>query len=50
MNRVQIEEPRDFWILVTREKGIAPSPGEAVRWAVDRLIIDQDATTLRVQA
>ena len=31
------------WILVTREKGIAPSPGEAARWAVDHLIIDQDA-------
>ena len=31
------------WILVTREKGIAPSSGEAVRWAVDHLIIDQDA-------
>ena len=31
------------WILVTREKGIAPSSGEAARWAVDHLIIDQDA-------
>ena len=31
------------WILVTREKGIAPSAGEAARWAVDHLIIDQDA-------
>ena len=31
------------WILVSREKGIAPSPGEAARWAVDHLIIDQDA-------
>ena len=31
------------WILVTREKGITPSPGEAARWAVDHLIIDQDA-------
>ena len=31
------------WILVTREKGIAPSPGEGARWAVDHLIIDQDA-------
>ena len=31
------------WILVTREKGIAPSPGEATRWSVDHLIIDQDA-------
>ena len=31
------------WILITREKGIAPSSGEAARWAVDHLIIDQDA-------
>ena len=31
------------WILVTREKGIAESPGGAARWAVDHLIIDQDA-------
>ena len=31
------------WILVTREKGIAPSAGEAARWSVDHLIIDQDA-------
>ena len=30
-------------ILVTREKGIAPSAGEAARWSVDHLIIDQDA-------
>ena len=31
------------WILVTREKGIAPAPGEAARWSIDHLIIDQDA-------
>ena len=31
------------WTLVTREKGIAPSAGEAARWSVDHLIIDQDA-------
>ena len=31
------------WILVTREKGIAPSQGEAARWSVDHLLIDQDA-------
>ena len=30
------------WILVSREKGIA-SAGEGARWAVDHLIIDQDA-------
>ena len=31
------------WILITREKGIAASPGEGARWAVDHLIVDQDA-------
>ena len=31
------------WILVSREKGIAASAGEGARWAVDHLIIDQDA-------
>lgn len=31
------------WILITREKGIAASSGAAPRWAVDHLIIDQDA-------
>ena len=31
------------WILITREKGIVASSGEAARWAVDHLIIDQDA-------
>ena len=31
------------WILITREKGIAASSGAAARWAVDHLIIDQDA-------
>ena len=31
------------WILVTREKGIAPSSGAANRWFLDHLIIDQDA-------
>ena len=31
------------WILITREKGIAASSGAVARWAVDHLIIDQDA-------
>ena len=31
------------WILITREKGIAASSGEGARWAVDHLIVDQDA-------
>ena len=37
------------WILVTREKGIAESSGEAARWAVDHLIIDQDAVPTLVE-
>ena len=31
------------WILITREQGIAETPGEHDRWAVDHLIIDQEA-------
>ena len=31
------------WALVTREKGIAESADEGARWAIDHLIVDQDA-------
>ena len=31
------------WILITREKGIAETSGSSPRWALDHLIIDQDA-------
>ena len=31
------------WILVTREKEIADTAGAGARWAIDHLIIDQDA-------
>ena len=31
------------WILISREKGIAASPGATAKWAIDHLIIDQDA-------
>ncbi|MCY4003828.1 MAG: hypothetical protein OXF33_09015 [Rhodospirillales bacterium] len=31
------------WILVTREKGIAESSGTPAKWALDHLLIDQDA-------
>ena len=31
------------WILVTREKGIAETSGAGARWALDHLIVDQDA-------
>ena len=37
------------WILVTREKGIAPLSDAAARWAVDHLIIDQDAVPTLVE-
>ncbi|MCY4239954.1 MAG: hypothetical protein OXC93_16680 [Rhodospirillaceae bacterium] len=37
------------WILITREKGIASSPGEGARWAVDHLIIDQNAVPTLVE-
>ena len=37
------------WLLITREKGIAPSSGEAARWSVDHLIIDQDAIPTLVE-
>ena len=33
------------WVLITREKGIAEFSGAAARWAVDHLIIDQDAVS-----
>ena len=31
------------WILVTREQGIADTPDGSPRWALDHLIVDQDA-------
>ena len=31
------------WILITREKGISETSGSNPRWALDHLIIDQDA-------
>ena len=31
------------WILVTREQGIAETAGAGARWALDHLIVDQDA-------
>ena len=37
------------WILITREKGIADTPGSAPRWALDHLIIDQDAVPTLVE-
>ena len=37
------------WVLVTREKGVAESPGAGARWAVDHLIVDQDAVPTLVE-
>ena len=31
------------WLLITREKGISETSGSGARWAVDHLIVDQDA-------
>ena len=32
------------WVLITREKGISETANSGARWAVDHLIVDQDAT------
>ena len=37
------------WILIAREKGIAPTPGAGARWSLDHLIIDQDARPTLVE-
>ena len=43
--------PRDprRWILITREKSIAESSGSGPRWAIDHLIVDQDAVPTLVE-
>ena len=46
--QVRPDDPRR-WILVTREKGIADSPGAGARWALDHLIVDQDARPTLVE-
>ena len=37
------------WLLVTREKGIADAPDSGSRWAVDHLLMDQDAVPTFVE-
>ncbi len=37
------------WILITREKGIAETSGSSARWALDHLIVDQDAVPTLVE-
>ena len=46
--QIRPDSPRR-WILVTREKGIAESPGASRRWAVDHLMVDQDAVPTLVE-
>ena len=42
------DDPRR-WVLITREKGIAVSRGDGARWALDHLIVDQDARPTLVE-
>ena len=37
------------WILITREKGIAETSDAGARWAVDHLIVDQDAVPTLIE-
>ena len=37
------------WILITREKGIAETSSSGARWALDHLIVDQDAVPTLVE-
>ncbi len=37
------------WILVTREQGVAEASDSGYRWALDHMIIDQDATPTLVE-
>ena len=40
---------RRRWLLITREKGISESPQSGARWAVDHLMVDQDAVPTLVE-
>ncbi len=46
--QVRPDDPRR-WLLITREKGIADQPDASDRWAVDHLLIDQDAVPTLVE-
>ena len=37
------------WLLITREKGIAETSDSGARWAIDHLIVDQDAVPTLVE-
>ena len=46
--QIRPEDPRR-WLLITREKGIPETADTASRWAVDHLIVDQDAMPTLVE-
>lgn len=46
--QIRPEDPRR-WILITREKGISETTDSGSRWAVDHLIVDQDAMPTLVE-
>ena len=46
--RIRPDDPRR-WLLVTREQGVAEESGAGDRWAVDHLLIDQDAVPTLVE-
>ena len=46
--QIQPSDPRR-WILITREKGIAKTSDAVACWAIDHLIIDQDAIPTLVE-
>ncbi|MDE0023731.1 MAG: hypothetical protein OXP69_04880 [Spirochaetaceae bacterium] len=46
--QIEPDEPRR-WILITREMSISDSPGAGARWALDHLVVDQDARPTLVE-
>ena len=46
--QIRPDDPRR-WILVTREKGIAETADGGARWALDLLLVDQDAMPTLVE-
>ena len=46
--QIRPADPRR-WILVTREKGIAENVDSGARWALDHLLVDQDAVPTLVE-
>ena len=48
VEQIRPGDPRR-WILITREKEIAETSDMAARWAIDHLIIDQDAIPTLVE-